>query len=64
MTTPRHPIRISDLAARSKIDSARDAYGLTEADALAEHLNLPLDQVERVLLDLETSDPPDGLEEI
>ncbi len=64
MALPRHPIRISDLAARSKIDSAMDAYGLTEADALAEHLNLPLDQVERVLLELETSGPPDDLDEI
>lgn len=55
--------RISDLAARSEIGDAMDSYGLIETEEIARLLGLPVEQVQRVMLDLDTDMPADDLDD-
>lgn len=55
--------QVSDLAARSEVADAIDSYGLSEADEIARLLGLPLEQVERVLLELDSEMPLDELDD-
>ncbi|SMF12231.1 hypothetical protein SAMN06265365_105225 [Tistlia consotensis] len=63
MGAPEDPRKISDVTARGEVYEAMDTYGLTEAQDIAQHLNLPLAQVERVLRNLQTELPLDDLGE-
>lgn len=63
MATASDSRKISDLAARCEIHDAMDTYGMTEADDIAEYLQLPLEQVHRVQLVLETELPPDDIDD-
>lgn len=62
MASLGEPGQISDLAARDKVYEAMDTYGLTEAEEIAQHADLPLEQVQRVLATLETELPLDDIE--
>lgn len=63
MEASEGPRQISDLAARSEIYDSMDTYGLTAAEDIANHLDLPLEQVRRVQLTLETELSLDDIEE-
>lgn len=63
MAANQAPRKVSDLAARTEVLDAMDSYGLSDPKELARHLDLSVDQVQRVLLDLETDDQLDDLDD-